>query len=190
MQSDFDVSTAAESAALIAFSRGLDVDDLDGDGETNEAREWVFGDALHSRPLPVNYGSIGGYSDPDNPAIYIAVGSDDGMLRMIRNTRAGGGDSGEEIWAFMPRASMEAQKVLRANGTGMQHPYTMDGAPVAYIQDKNHDGSIIASDGDRVYLYVGMRRGGKSYYALDVTKPESPKLMWTISNSGTLRNSA
>ena len=73
---------------------------------------------------------------------------------------------------------------MRANGTGMQHPYTMDGAPVAYIQDQNHDGSIVASDGDRVYLYVGMRRGGKSYYALDVTKPESPKLMWTIDDSG------
>jgi type IV pilus assembly protein PilY1 len=139
---------------------------------------------LHSRPLPLNYGSIGGYTDPANPAIYIAVGSDDGMLRLIRNTRTGGAQSGEEVWAFMPRASMEAQKVLRANGTGMQHPYTMDGAPVAFVQDKNQDGSIVASDGDKVYLYVGMRRGGKSYYALDVTLPETPKLMWSVSNSG------
>jgi len=184
LQSDFNVATTTESAALIAFSRGLDIDDLDGNGETDEAREWVFGDALHSRPLPLNYGSIGGYSDPDNPAIFIAVGSDDGMLRMIRNTSTGGGDSGEEMWAFMPRASMEAQKTLRANGTGMKHPYTMDGAPVAFILDKNHDGSIISGDGDRVYLYVGMRRGGKSYYALDVTNPESPKLMWTIEKGG------
>jgi len=184
LQSDFDVATATESAALIAFSRGLDIDDLDGDSERNEAREWMFGDALHSRPLPLNFGSIGGYTDPANPAIYIAVGSDDGMLRMIRNTRTGGAQSGEEVWAFMPRASMEAQKVLRANGTGMQHPYTMDGAPVAFVQDKNQDGSIVASDGDKAYLYVGMRRGGKSYYALDVTLPESPKLMWTITNSG------
>ena len=184
LQSDFNVATATESAALIAFSRGLDIDDLDGDLERNEARDWIFGDALHSRPLPLNYGSIGGYSDPSNPAIYIAVGSDDGMLRMIRNTSAGGAQSGQEVWAFMPRASMEAQKVLRANGTGMQHPYTMDGAPVAFVQDKNQDGSIVASDGDKVYLYVGMRRGGKNYYALDVTLPESPRLMWTISNSG------
>jgi type IV pilus assembly protein PilY1 len=184
LQSDFDVSTATESAALIAFSRGLDIDDLDGDLERNEAREWMFGDALHSRPLPLNYGSIGGYSDPANPAIYIAVGSDDGTLRMIRNTRSGGARSGEEVWAFMPRASMEAQKVLRANGTGMQHPYTMDGAPVAFILDKNQDGSIVASDGDKAFLYVGMRRGGKSYYALDVTLPESPRLMWTISKGG------
>jgi type IV pilus assembly protein PilY1 len=184
LQADFGAATAAESAQLIAFSRGLDVDDLDGDGERNEPRGWIFGDALHSRPLPLNYGSIGGYSDPANPAIFIAVGSDDGMLRMIRNTRTSGGDSGEEIWAFMPRASMKAQKVLRANGTGMQHPYTLDGAPVAFVYDKNQDGSIISSDGDRAFLYVGMRRGGKAYYALDVTNPESPRLMWTIEKGG------
>lgn len=79
---------------------------------------------------------------------------------------------------------MPAQKVLRANGTGMQHPYTMDGAPVAFVQDKNRDGSIVSSDGDRVYLYAGMRRGGKAYYALDITNPESPRLMWTIEKGG------
>jgi type IV pilus assembly protein PilY1 len=184
LQSDFDVSLATEAAALIAYARGLDIDDVDGDGETSEAREWLFGDALHSRPLPINYGSIGGYTDPANPAIYIAVGSNDGMLRMIRNTRAGGSESGEEVWAFLPRASMAGQKVLRANGTGMKHPYTLDGAPVAFIQDRNQDGSIIASDGDSVYLYVGLRRGGKAYYAFDVTDPERPKLMWTIDKSG------
>ncbi|NIS91296.1 MAG: hypothetical protein GTN98_14685 [Woeseiaceae bacterium] len=184
LQADYKVTTSAEAEELIAFSRGLDIDDLDGDGTTNEAREWIFGDALHSRPLPINYGSIGGYTDPANPAIFLAVGSDDGMLRMIRNTATGGAESGEEIWAFMPRASMGVQKILRANGTGMTHPYTMDGAPVAYVQDKNQDGSIIASDGDRVYLYIGMRRGGKAYYALDVTNPVSPRLMWTINKSG------
>jgi type IV pilus assembly protein PilY1 len=184
LQSDFDVSTVTEAAELIAFARGLDIDDLDGNGEKDEAREWIFGDALHSRPLPINYGSIGGYTDPSNPAIFLAVASNDGLLRMIRNTRTGGAESGEEVWAFMPRKAMEAQKVLRANGTGMTHPYTVDGAPVAFMQDRNRDGSIIASDGDKVYLYVGMRRGGKAYYAFDVTNPESPTLMWTIDKGG------
>ena len=184
LQSDYGVTTAVEAAELIAYSRGLDVDDLDGDGNKDEPRAWLFGDALHSRPLPLNYGSIGGYSAPDNPAIYLAVASNDGMLRMIRNTRSGGSESGDEVWAFMPRAAMQAQKVLRANGTGMPHPYTVDGAPVAFTLDVNQDGSIVASDGDRVFMYVGMRRGGKAYYAFDVTNPESPDLMWTIGKSG------
>ena len=184
LQSDFAVSTVAESAQLIAFARGLDVDDLDGDGVRSEPRSWLFGDALHSRPLPLNYGALGGYSDPDNPAIFLAVASNDGMLRMLRNTTTGGNESGAEVWAFMPREAMDDQKTLRANGTGTTHPYTVDGAPVAFILDANQDGSIVSSDGDRVYLYVGMRRGGKAYYAFDVTNPETPDLMWTIDKSG------
>ena len=150
LASDFNVATAAEAEELIAFARGLDIDDLDGDGETDEARDWLFGDALHSRPLPINYGSIGAYTDPSNPAIYLAVATNDGMLRMIRNTNTGGSESGQEVWAFMPRTAMGAQKVLRANGTGTKHPYTVDGAPVAFMQDRNFDGSIVASDGDKV----------------------------------------
>ncbi|MEE4164244.1 MAG: PilC/PilY family type IV pilus protein, partial [Woeseiaceae bacterium] len=184
LQPDFDVSTRAEAAELIAFARGLDVDDIDGDGEVDEAREWIFGDALHSRPLPINYGTAAGHSDPANPAIYIAVATNDGMLRMIRNTSASGLEMGTEAWAFVPRRTLEAQKTLRANGVGMKHPYTIDGAPVAFIQDRNRDGTISAADGDRVYLYVGMRRGGKAYFAFDVTNPEAPDLMWTIDDSG------
>jgi type IV pilus assembly protein PilY1 len=184
LQSDLDAATVNEAAELIAYARGLDVDDLDDDDDRSDAREWIFGDPLHSRPLPINYGAIGGFSEPNNPGIYVAVASNDGMLRMIRNTRTSGGDTGEEVWAFMPRKSMAAQKILRANGTGMKHPYTLDGAPVAFIWDKNFDGNIVANDGDRVFLYVGMRRGGKAYYALDVTNPESPRLMWTIEKAG------
>jgi type IV pilus assembly protein PilY1 len=178
---DFGVVNSLEAIDLIAYSRGQDVDDIDGDGSRNEARPWIFGDALHSRPMPLNYGTRGGHT-VGNPAIYIAVASNDGLLRMIRNTTAGGAESGEEVWAFMPRKSMAAQKILRTNATGVKHPYTFDGAPVAYIQDVNRNGEI--EPGDKVYLFIGMRRGGKAYYALDVTNPENPRLMWTIEKSG------
>jgi type IV pilus assembly protein PilY1 len=181
LQDDLDADSVMEASRLLAYARGLDVDDLDGDGARNEAREWIFGDALHSRPLPLNYGTRGGHTS-GNPAIYLAVGSNDGTLRMIRNTSPGGAESGEEVWAFMPRTSMAAQKILRNNSTGAKHPYTLDGAPVAYIQDVDFDGNIEA--GDKVWLFVGLRRGGKAYYALDVSNPESPKLMWTIDKSG------
>jgi type IV pilus assembly protein PilY1 len=184
LRDDFKVANDEIAIEMIAYSRGMDVDDIDKDKNRTEARDWIFGDALHSRPLPINYGTIAGYVDPGNPAIYIAVASDDGMLRMIRNTDGSGAESGEEAWAFMPRASMPAQKVLRANGSGTAHPYTLDGAPVAFIWDKNQDGSINSSDGDRVFLYVGMRRGGKNYYGLDVTNPERPSLVWTIGKGG------
>ena len=184
LQADLGATTTVEALDLIAYARGLDVDDLDGDSDTYEPRDWIFGDALHSRPLPINYGNIGSYSDPANPAVYIAVTTNDGMLRMIRNTTPGGTESGTEVWAFLPRASLSAQRTLRANSPGQKHPYTIDSSPVAFIQDVNRDGSIDAGDGDRVYLYVGMRRGGKAYYAFDITDPESPDLMWTIDKNG------
>jgi type IV pilus assembly protein PilY1 len=183
LQSDFGVATALEAEVLIAYARGMDVDDLDGDSETNEAREWIFGDALHSRPLPISYGELYGHT-VENPAIYIAVASNDGMLRMIRNTTSGGRQSGEEVWAFMPRNSMGIQETLRNNATGETHPYSMDGAPVTFILDVNQDGSIVSSDGDKVFLYIGQRRGGKAYYALDITDPERPDLMWSIEKGG------
>ncbi len=181
LRGDFEVSTDDEAAQLIAFARGLDIDDLDGDSVENEAREWIFGDPLHSRPMPLNYGARAGHG-ASNPAIYIAVASNDGMLHMLKNTTSAGAESGAEIWAFMPRTSMPAQKILRANATGAKHPYTIDGAPVAYIEDKNNSGTIESSE--KVYLYVGLRRGGKAYYALDVSNPEAPTLMWTIDKSG------
>jgi len=181
LMSDFGVSSIGEAGKLIAYARGVDIDDLDRDGRTSESRNWIFGDALHSRPLPLNYGARGGYG-PGNPAIYLAVASNDGMLRMISNTRTGGAESGQEAWAFMPRRAMGAQKTLRDDIPGTRHPYTFDGAPVAYIEDRNLNGTI--ETGDKVYLYTGMRRGGNAYYALDVSNPEMPRLMWTIDKSG------
>jgi type IV pilus assembly protein PilY1 len=188
---DFGVEAELEpvlaSEELIRFARGLDIDNPDR-RLTSQARPWLFGDALHSRPLPLNYGDIGGYSNPDNQAIFIAVATNDGMLRMIRNTtEAGGVESGEEVWAFMPRSAMKAQQILRRNASAVDprnsHPYTVDGAPVAFFQDINQDGTIDPAE-DSVYLYVGMRRGGKAYYAFDVTDPEVPKMLWSIEKGG------
>ncbi len=181
LQTDLGAASPAEAADLIAYARGMDIDDLDGDGNQNEARQWIFGDPLHSRPLPLNYGARGGYT-AGNPAIYLAVASNDGFLHFIRNTEVGGTESGEEAWAFMPRATMDGLKTLRANATGVPHPYSLDGSPVAYIEDSNFNGSI--ETGEKAYLFVGLRRAGKAYYALDISDPENPTLMWTIDKSG------
>ena len=181
LQADLGAADVSEAMSLIAFTRGLDVDDLDGDGDFAEAREWIFNDPLHSRPLPLNYGARGGYT-LSNPAIYLAVASNDGLLHFVRNTTTTESQSGVEAWSFAPRSTLGVAKALRANGSGMPHPYSVDGSPVAYIEDSNHNGTIEL--GERAYLYTGLRRGGKAYYALDVTDPENPQLLWTIDKSG------
>jgi type IV pilus assembly protein PilY1 len=178
---DLGVATDAEAQELIAFARGIDIDDVDGDGTLLEARPWIFGDPLHSRPLPINYGARGGYTEA-NPAIFLAVASNDGYMHFIRNTTVGGAQSGEEVWGFMPRSTMGAISTLRNNGVGVPHPYTVDGSPVSYLEDTNQNGTIDA--GERAWLFFGLRRGGKAYYALDVTDPEDPRLLWSIEKSG------
>jgi type IV pilus assembly protein PilY1 len=180
LQADLGAATVIQAQELIAFARGLDIDDLDGDGTRLEARSWIFGDPLHSRPMPINYGARGGYTQA-NPAIFLAVASNDGFMHFIRNTTVGGAQSGEEVWGFMPRSTMGTVNSLRANGVGVPHPYTVDGSPVTYLEDSNQNGTIDA--GERAWLFFGLRRGGKAYYALDISDPENPRLLWSIDKS-------
>lgn len=180
LQADLGTSTITETREMIRWIRGQDVDDLDADGDVSEARPWLLGAPLHSRPLPLNYGARSGYSET-NPDIRIFMGSEDGMMHAFRNTTAGGAESGIEDWAFMPRSVMDKMDILRTNSPGT-HPYTVDGAPAAYVLDNNGDGTINGSD--KAYLYFGLRRGGKAYYALDVTDPDNPSMMWSIDKSG------
>jgi type IV pilus assembly protein PilY1 len=42
----------------------------------------------------------------------------------------------------------------------------------------DNDGVVEQPDGERVYLFFGMRRGGDALYALDVTLPTQPKVLW------------
>jgi type IV pilus assembly protein PilY1 len=181
LQASLGTASVAESEAMIAWARGQDVDDLDGDNNETEAREWIMGDLLHSRPLPINYGARDGYTKA-NPAIFIAAGSNDGYLHFFRNTTTAGAESGAEVWGFMPQAVMEKISVLRTNATGIKHPILVDGSPVSYLGDTNSNGSI--DSGEEAWLFLGLRRGGTQYYGLDISNPTSPSLLWTIENSG------
>lgn len=167
-------------ATLINWSRGRDTEDEDGDGNRQEARPWLLGDILHSDPIALNYGG----ESQDAEKLYLAFGTNAGYLHFVD------GDTGEELWAFTPRALGPLHSVLRENrevvssDETLQHPYGIDGPP-AYVRiDANGDGRIRAADDDRVILAFGLRRGGNHYYALDVSDPLSPRLAWEIVPTG------
>lgn len=158
--SSSDAVNPPSACYLLKYARGLL-----NDGTTT--RSWLFGDVLHSRPVAINYGTRG---------VYIAAGSNNGFMHMVRDS------DGVEAWGFMPRAVMPKLANLANSVIPPKHPYLVDGAPATYIYDANGDGNIDA--GDKVHLYFGLRRGGTSYYALDVTDPETPKLLWRIEQGG------
>ncbi|WP_110643995.1 PilC/PilY family type IV pilus protein [Salinicola sp. CPA57] len=171
---------AAALATLIDWSRGRDTEDEDGDGNRQEARPWLLGDILHSDPIALNYGG----ESQDAEKLYLAFGTNAGYLHFVD------GDTGDEQWAFTPRALGPLHAVLRENrevissDETLQHPYGIDGPP-AYVRiDANGDGRIRASDGDRVILAFGLRRGGDRYYAIDVSDPLAPRLAWEIEPKG------
>ncbi|QYK06205.1 pilus assembly protein [Shewanella zhangzhouensis] len=121
----------------------------------------IMGDPLHSQPLAIDYG--------DHTKIF--VGTNHGMMHAFKDTS----DVVSESWAFMPYELLPNVSVIRRNDYSMGHGvYGIDGSPVAYIE---RNGSEIS----KAWLFFGMRRGGQSYYALDVTS-DTPVFKWKISN--------
>lgn len=184
LETALGAASSAEAKALIRWARGQDVDDEDGDGNSSEARSWVLADAIHSRPFALNYGATAGYSQ-DNPNIRLFLGTGDGIFHAIENTDTSGNETGKELYGFLPRDVLGIVPVKRTNSepSGKMR-YGVDGPPVVMTRDVNGDGDLIASDGDEAYIYFGLRRGGMSYYALDVSDPSvAPVLKWKITQT-------
>lgn len=158
----------AERLKLIKWIRGEDVLDSDGDSQTSDARKFIS-DPLHSEPKLIVYG--GTEASPDTTVFF---GDNQGYLHAVN------GETGEIYFSFMPAELLKNQKILMDNSDKVgDRLYGMDGSIVSWV--KNPSGDIKAADGDHVYLYSGMRRGGRSYYALDATDRTAPKAMWQIS---------
>lgn len=151
------------------WNLGMDVDDEDKDGNITDMRADVFGDPLHSKPLVVNYGT----------SIRIVIGTNAGALHMFEDA----GDTVSEKWAFMPKELFPNIGGLRDNFSSASKIYGIDGQITSYVNDNDGDGII--ETGDTVWIFFGLRRGGDSYYALDISSPDSPKLMWHIKGGST-----
>ncbi|MEE9566915.1 MAG: PilC/PilY family type IV pilus protein, partial [Desulfobacteria bacterium] len=153
---------------IIDYIRGRDVLDEDDNGQTNENRAVITGDVLHSEPLVVYYTST---------TAVVYFGSNDGMLHAVYDEE-GHVDNGKELWAFIPPDQLPRLKLI-LEGTG--HQYFVDSSPKAFINDVDEDGVIEA--GEQVILICGVRGGGSSYFALDITDYNNPQLLWTIDPS-------
>ena len=168
---------------VIKWGRGVDVYNEDGDS-LDDSRDWMLGDPMHSRPLVVNYGASSGYT-ADNPQIRLFFGSNDGWFHTVENTNGDGSESGQEKYAFMPLEVLGKQVELINNNSSLidPHPYGVDGEAVAFTYDADSDGNI--EPGDKVWVYTGMRRGGKNYYAFDASNPgAAPTMKWKIAKGG------
>ncbi|GFE56959.1 pilus assembly protein [Geobacter sp. AOG1] len=108
----------------------------------------------------------------------VLVGANDGMLHAFNV------DTGDEEWAFIPASLLNKLKLLRSI------PYThtnyvngMITVGDAYIKSKNTSGTVDPSAAWHSIAVCGLREGGKSYFALDITDPKNPVPLWEINAS-------
>lgn len=178
------VDNDTERTAALNFIRGLN-------GST--ARK-AMGDPLHSSPRLATY-ACNDFSDDltqcldeDQSAI---VGSNEGFLHVIDTS------TGAEQFAFMPQELLPNIVQLQANlkSTSLKpRPYGMDNTVALWVNDANNNGVIYGgydpetkaslgtgvNDGEFVYAYATMGRGGHNIYALDITNRAAPKVLWEI----------
>lgn len=157
---------------------------LGGDGK----RPSIHGDVIHSRPLPVNYGGTTG--------TVVYYGANDGLFRAVKSS------NGEELWAMLAPEHLNKNdeegveynttKRLHDNSPkvlfpGKEYESTDVGDAKPKYKDYFFDGPVgqyvtynTSNQVNLAYIYPTMRRGGRMLYALNVTTPSSPSLMWRM----------
>ena len=127
-------------------------------------------DPLHSQPVIINYG-------PDDSTAFIATNS--GYLHAFDTNE----DNPKEHFAIIPKELLQNPNEYYSNSSfnAYDKVYGLDGRITYWHKDIDLNGLIDGND--KLYLYVGMRRGGHSYYAFDVTNRNAPQLKWQIDGS-------
>jgi Tfp pilus tip-associated adhesin PilY1 len=164
----FDTTNTGLPADLVRFIRGEDVNDEKGTGATTTTRPSIHGDVVHSRPLPVNYGSLTG--------VTVYYGANDGTLRAVN------ADTGVERWSLVAPEFYTRLARLQSNSPRVSYPNLPAGiTPTPTPKDYFFDGSTGLyqnADSSKVWIFPSMRRGGRMVYALDVSSPDSPVFKW------------
>lgn len=112
-------------------------------------RARLLGDIVNSSPFYVK----------DTETLY--VGANDGMMHAINAL------TGDVVFSYVP-AGIDFEKLATYSDPNYQHAFFVDG-PIAVSPQ---------SDAGANYLVGALGRGGKGVFALDVTDPTSPTVLW------------
>ena len=176
----------SDGAAVLAYLRGNRSGELTN---TYRVRADLLGDIIDSVPTvvgPPNQAyTDAGYSTftANNSARQEIVyqGANDGMMHAFSAT------TGTELWAYIPNLVMANLNALTRKN--YSHEYTVDGTPST--------GDVDFGNGNwHTILVGGLNKGGRGYYALDITDGSTPiseagvtsKILWEFPNSITDTN--
>lgn len=160
---------------------------LRGENSTFRTRASLIGDIINSSPALVSGGDyLASRADAlegtTQYAAYAAaqasrpgavyVGANDGMLHAFNAS------TGAELFAFIPSAVIPGLNALTASdygqNQGTEHRYFVDGSPV--VADVYY-----GADWHKVLL-GSLGAGGREVFALDVSNPATPRLLWEFTS--------
>lgn len=164
---------------LIGYLRGQTQFEIQSGNATQiyRDREHVLGDTVHSTPAYIkaprwnfadsvtpSYASFKSGNSSRQAMLYI--GANDGMLHALN------ADTGAEMWAYVPRIVFPRLHMLATENWDIKHEFYVDGSP--QIMDAFIGGAW------KTLLVSGLGKGGRGYFALDITDPANPKGLWEI----------
>ncbi len=182
----------SDGAAVAAYLRG------DRSGETAgtyRSRAHLLGDIINAEPVVVrepvaNYGDTGYSAFKTTNASRTRIvlqGANDGMLHAFNTA------TGAEEWAYVPNLVISNLNNL-SRKNGFTHKYYVDGTPVSGDVDFSKTDGITGNPAAdwRTIVAGGLGKGGRGYYALDVTSTTAAdeaavagKVLWEFPNSAT-----
>ncbi|MFL6681980.1 MAG: pilus assembly protein [Burkholderiaceae bacterium] len=191
----------------IAYLRGDTSQEL-ANGGAYRNRKFRLGDIVNAKPVtvgPPNYPFYDTYnpgyatfkSQFANRRNVVYAGANDGMLHAFDGTVGNASPpSGSELFAYIPSFVYGSTSSAGVNGLaslgnpGFAHHYLVDATPGAFDIDLNRTSGASGDPKWRTLLIGGLGKGGKGYYALDVTDPTAwtdeasvaAKVMWEFTD--------
>jgi type IV pilus assembly protein PilY1 len=147
------------------------------DTSTSTYTNQVLGDIIDTSPVfvkkpPFRYADAGyaayvGTNSVRAGTVY--AGANDGMLHAFDST------TGAERWAYIPRMLHGRLAKLADAAYSSNHRYYVDGTITV--------GDAWNGSSWRTVLIAGLGAGGKGYFALDITDPANPSVLWEYTNA-------
>lgn len=174
------------------------------------AKGYQLGSIIHSSPILLTQkGVIIDSNESVDRDDYVLFGTTQGVLHVVKsgtqNTQITNGsavaeDSGTEVFSFVPKEMLDTQKAgffesmamskdMGGFYYGVDGPWTVHTVYEPNFYNSTVAGATVERDGLQVkadsklshqYVYGGLRMGGRSYYALNLSDIAKPKLMFHI----------
>lgn len=154
-------------------------------------RERVMGDALESQPsfigAPVFNYPYPGYAEFKSANASrggtVYIGTNDGMMHAFAS------DTGSERWAYIPSMVIPNMWRLADKQYADKHTNYVNGSPIitdvctANCSNAYSSSSPSTNPVWKTILVAGLNGGGRGFYALDITDPSSPSLLWEFTTT-------